>query len=109
MPPILAPRSDVPCEAMSPDQPLIDQALAAVHTAASEPNRPVFGGAIPITPEQALVWSVYLSVKTNLRGRGDSIADVERYKRVARSAGIPEPEIDAAVTAAERDVASEQR
>lgn len=81
---------------MTDGETLIDQALAAV---AAGPRPGKLGEGIEITPMQALVWVIYLAVQDRHEGRG-SDAQVERYVRTARSAGIPEAEIQAAITAA---------
>jgi hypothetical protein len=79
-------------------QLLIDQALDEL--AAAPPPR--LGDRLQITPEQALVWSVYLSVldkRQGLPGSGDT--SIERDMRAASRAGLPEHEILAAVARGE--------
>jgi hypothetical protein len=77
------------------ERTLIEQALAIVEEA-----QPVGAGdSIPVTPEQALVWTVYLAAQERDRGRG-SAEDVAKYVDLARSAGIADAEIDAAFAAA---------
>ncbi|MGO9791009.1 MAG: hypothetical protein ACLP8S_16405 [Solirubrobacteraceae bacterium] len=81
---------------MTGQKTLIDQALAA--SAAAAPIK--FGDQVKITPEQALVYTIYCAVEGKLRGY-DSDAEIKRYVRTAARAGIPEPEIQAAIAAAE--------
>jgi hypothetical protein len=71
---------------------LIDQVLAA--TAAAPPPR--LGGELPITPAQALVKVIYLAVLDKRQGRTTDVK-VAQYVRTARSAGIPDEEIQAAI------------
>ena len=79
------------------DESLIEQALA-VNTAA----RPVqLGNTVSITPAQAMAWCVYLAVEAVHRGWGTS-PEVDRYIRAARSVGIAQHEVDAAIAAAEQ-------
>lgn len=79
---------------------LIDQALAA-HEAAGPSTH--LGQQIEVTPEQALVYLVYLAVLDKRQGMpGADDAQIERYARTARHAGIAEREIEAAITAGER-------
>lgn len=91
---------------------LIDQALAAV-AAARPAGGPieaelVFGAPIGITPEQSLVWSIYLAQKDKVLGVTDEVLgagaadkEIERCVRIASSASIPETEIQAAIAAAD--------
>lgn len=77
------------------EQTLIDQALAVVADA-----QPVgFSDSIPISPKQAMVWGVYLAEQQRIAGR-DTEAAVEKYAASARSVGIEQHEIDAAIEAA---------
>lgn len=75
---------------------LIDQALAAIE--AAQPTK--LEDPIPVTPEQATAWSVYLSVDAALRGIAGS-DEPDKYIRAAAAVGIPQAEIDAAVERAE--------
>ena len=70
---------------------LIAEALEII-----EQSKPAsFAEPIEISPEQALVHSIYLAARDVVKPYG-SAADLERYKRAAVSAGIPQVEIDAA-------------
>lgn len=79
------------------DESLIEQALAV--NAAARPVK--LGDAVPITPPQAMVCCVYLAVEAVHRRSGTS-AEVDRYVRAARSAGIAQHEVDAAIEAAQQ-------
>jgi hypothetical protein len=79
------------------DESLIKQALAV--NAAARPMQP--GDTVSITPAQAMAWCVYLAVEAVHRGWGTS-PEADRYIRAARSAGIAQHEVDAAIEAAER-------
>jgi len=76
---------------------LIDRALAAV--VAADSLGP--GDQISLTPEQALVWAIYLRVIARHRGLA-SDEQVEHSVAAARNAGISPEEIEAAITAADR-------
>lgn len=83
---------------MADQRSLIDQVLEA--SAAAPPAR--LGDTMQITPEQALVWGVYLAVLDKRRGLpGSGDASIERDRRTAARAGIPEHEIHAAIARAE--------
>jgi hypothetical protein len=77
------------------DRTLIDEALAAV--AAAEP----VGAAdqIPLTPEQALVWMIYLKVRDQHQGRASG-GEIEHVVRAAMDGGISADEVEAAIAAA---------
>jgi hypothetical protein len=79
------------------EESLIKQALEA--NAAARPVHP--GNTVSITPAQAMAWCVYLAVEAVHRGWGTS-PEVDRYIRAARSAGIAQHEVDAAIAAAEQ-------
>lgn len=88
---------------MAEDESLIAQALSA-HEAAGPPPRSFgeageWGRRLNMTPEQHLVHTIYIAA------RGQQIlgdTELKRVVRTARSAGIPDREIDAAIAAAER-------
>jgi hypothetical protein len=83
---------------------MIDQALATV--VAADALGP--GDQISLTPEQALVWAVYLRVIARHRGLA-SDEEIRHSINAARDSGIAIEEIDAAVDAAERpEVQAEQ-
>jgi len=83
---------------------MIDQALAAV--VAADTLGP--GDQISLTPEQALVWAVYLRVIARHRGLALD-EEIEYSINAARDSGIAIEEIDAAVDAADRpDAQAEQ-
>jgi hypothetical protein len=83
---------------------LIDQALATVLAADSLGP----GDQISLTQEQALVWAIYLRVIARHRGLA-SAGQVEHAVDAATSAGISIEEIQAAVTAADRPEAREEK
>ncbi len=84
---------------MASSESLIDQALAA--TAAAAPA--TLDKPIEVTPQQALVLSVYEAVEAKRRGwPGSDDATVERCVRTARRAGVAEHEIEAAIAAGEQ-------
>ncbi len=72
---------------------LIDQALRIV---ADNPADIVDG--IPLSPEQALVWGIYVRVQG--QNRGLSAGGIERAVQDAKRAGISAEEIEAAIAAA---------
>lgn len=78
-----------------PEIALIDRALEVVRGS----GPPALHKPIPVTPEQAMVLTVYEAVKAARDGYGRE-GDVARYSRSARSVGIPQYEIDAAIVAA---------
>jgi hypothetical protein len=88
---------------MAPNK-LIDQALATV--AAAQSLGP--GDQISLTREQALVWAIYLRVLERHRGLASG-AEVEHSVRAASQGGIPDREIEAAVAAADRPQAREEK
>lgn len=79
------------------DESLIEQALA-VNAAARLVQ---LDDTMSITPPQAMAWCVYLAVEAVHRGQGTS-PEVDRYIRAARSAGLAQHEVDAAIEAAEQ-------
>jgi hypothetical protein len=83
---------------------LIHQALATV--AAAQSLGP--GDQISLTREQALVWAIYLRVVEQHRGLA-SDQDIEHSVRAAREGGISVEEIEAAIAAADRPEAREEK
>jgi hypothetical protein len=90
-------------DVMTPDR-LIDQALAT--TVAAESLGP--GDQISLTEEQALVWAVYLRVIERHRGLA-SDHEIEHSVQAAREGGISAEEIEAAIAAADRPEAREEK
>jgi hypothetical protein len=88
---------------MAPER-LIDQALATM--VAVESLGP--GDQISLTNEQALVWAVYLRVIERHRGIG-SEREIEHSVQAAREGGISAEEIEAAIAAADRPEAREEK
>jgi len=89
-------------EVMAPKR-LIDQALANV--VAVESLGP--GDQLSLTPEQALVWAVYLRVVEQHRGLATD-EEIEHSVHAARESGISAAEIEAAIAAADRPEAREE-
>ena len=85
-------------------QTLIDQALATM--VAAESLGP--GDQISLTNEQALVWAIYLRVIERHRGLASG-QEIEHSVRAARDGGISAEEIDAAIAAADRPQAREEK
>jgi hypothetical protein len=85
-------------------EPLIDQALATVLAADSLGP----GDQPSLTEEQALVWAIYLRVIARHRGLA-SDEEVEHSVNAATEGGIPIKEIEAAVAAADRPEAQEEK
>jgi hypothetical protein len=83
---------------------LIDQALATM--VAVESLGP--GDQISLTKEQALVWAIYLRVIERHRGLA-SEQEIERSLEAAREGGISAEEIEAAIAAADRPEAREEK
>jgi hypothetical protein len=83
---------------------LIDQALATV--VAADSLGP--GDQISLTQEQALVWAIYLRVIARHR-RLASDEEIEYSVNAARNGGISIEEIEAAMTAADRPDAREEK
>ncbi len=83
---------------------LIDQALATVVAADSVGA----GAQISLTPEQALAWAIYLRVIARHRGLA-SDEEVEHSVSAARNGGISTEEIEAAMAAADRPEAREEK
>lgn len=89
---------------MEHGETLIEQALAA-HAAAGPPPRSFgeaadWGGRLNMTPEQHLVHTIYIAARDQqILGN----AELKKVVKTARSAGIPDSEIDAAIAAAERE------
>ena len=83
---------------------LIDQALATV--AAAQSLGP--GDQISLTREQALVWAIYLRVLERHRGLASG-AEIDHSVRAASESGIPDQEIEAAMAAADRPGASDEK
>ena len=84
------------------DEQLIDQALAIIAAAGPQGRPSLLPSANPIdmTPEQHLVHVVYEAVQGRRRGLIKD-ATVKSCIRTAKSAGIHEDEIAAAIAAAE--------
>jgi hypothetical protein len=76
---------------------LIDQAQATVIAADSLGPR----DQISLTPEQALVWAIYLRVVERHRGLA-SDQEIEHSVNAAKDGGISSEEIEAAIAAANR-------
>jgi hypothetical protein len=83
---------------------LIDQALATM--AALESLGP--DDQISLTREQALVWAIYLRVVEQRRGLA-SDAEIEHSVHAARDGGISAEEIEAAIAAANRPEARDEK
>jgi hypothetical protein len=83
---------------------LIDQALATVVAADSLGA----GDQISLTEQQALVWAIYLRVIARHRGLA-SDEEIEYSVNAARSGGISIEEIEAAMAAADRPEAGEEK
>ena len=83
---------------------LIDEALTTV--AAAESLGP--GDQISLTKEQALVWAIYLRVIERHRGLA-SEQEIEHSVQAARDGGISAEETDAAIAAADRPEAREEK
>jgi hypothetical protein len=83
---------------------LIDQALAT--TVAAEALGP--SDQISLTNEQALVWAIYLRVIERHRGLASG-QEIEHSVQTGRDAGISAEEIDAAIAAADRPQAREEK
>ncbi len=83
---------------------LIDQALATILAAGSLGP----GDQISLTREQALVWAIYLRVIERHRGLA-SEPEIEHSVQAAREAGISAEQIEAAIAAADRPEASEEK
>jgi hypothetical protein len=87
------------------DESLIAQALSA-HEAAGPPPRSFgeageWGKRLNMTPEQHLVHTIYIAARDQrILPGGD--AELKKVVGTARSAGIPDGEIDAAIAAAEQ-------
>ena len=88
---------------MGPER-LIDQALATM--VAAEALGP--GDQISLTNEQALVWAIYLRVIERHRGLASG-QEIEHSVQAAREAGISGEEIEAAIAAADRPEAREEK
>jgi hypothetical protein len=83
---------------------LIDQALATVTAVQSLGP----GDQISLTQEQALVWAIYLRVVEQHRGLA-SDGEIEHSVHAAREGGISAEEIEAAIAAADRPDAREEK